>query len=237
MKIVRAFHLFLLLGAGLLTLPSSSIADTVEYQFTLNTAPLVSSAAGPFSLDFQLNDGSGTNDGNNTATLSNFSFGAGGAPVGAASLIGGASGNLSSTVQIKDSSFLNDFTQGFTAGNTLSFTLNLTTNVDTRGAPDEFTFAILDNTGSELPTRTPLNVFSLIDVTAKLHVQTFGSDPNQVPVAGGTPLDTGAPTAKLIPPSTAPEPTSIVLLAAGLLLLVAKFKLFDRLNVRAKNGD
>lgn len=230
MNLKRVLCLLMVLVAGLLAMTPASVANSVEYQFTLNTAPLVSSPAGPFSLDFQLNDGSGTNDGNNTASLSSFSFGAGGGPSGSASLIGGASGDLSSTVTIKDKSFLNDFTQGFTAGSSLSFTLNLTTNVDAGSVPDEFTFAILDSTGSELPTKSPLNVFSLVNITSKLQVQTFGSDPSRPPVAGGSPIDTGAPTATLV---NVPEPASFMLLAVGLFLLLAKFTLFARLNLRA----
>jgi hypothetical protein len=116
----------------------------------MNTAPLAGHTAGPFSLEFQLNDGSGTNDGNNTASLSNFLFN-GGAAVGSPTLNGGASGNLTSGVTLTDNSFFNQFIQGFTAGSTLSFRLSLSTNVGSGGTPDQFSFAILDKTGTEIP--------------------------------------------------------------------------------------
>jgi len=63
-----------------------------------------------FSLDFQLTDGSGTGDANNTVILSDFGFG-GGTAVGNPNLTGGATGDLASTVTLTDTAFLNDFFQ------------------------------------------------------------------------------------------------------------------------------
>lgn len=56
-------------------------ADLV-YTFSLNTAPLIGS--GPFTLDLQFLDGSGSPSdlNNNTVSLTNFAFGAGGSPSG-----------------------------------------------------------------------------------------------------------------------------------------------------------
>src|SRR6202011_1452955 len=95
---------------------------SVIYDITMNTAPLIGNAAGPLSLEFQLNDGRGTGDANNNAMLSSFAFGGGG-PVGIPMVAGGASGNLSSSVNVTDSSFFNQFIQRFTPGNTLNFRL------------------------------------------------------------------------------------------------------------------
>ena len=50
----------------------------IQYIVTLNTSPLVGHTAGPFAMNFQLNDGSGLGDANNTALLSGFVFGGGG---------------------------------------------------------------------------------------------------------------------------------------------------------------
>ena len=61
---------------------ASCWADAIDMNVSLGTSALIGHPAGPFSLDFQLLDGAGTNDGNNTATLSQFVFG-GGAPSGA----------------------------------------------------------------------------------------------------------------------------------------------------------
>ena len=99
----------LLFAVGLVAfVPAAARADVINYDISMNTAPLIGHPAGPFSLEFQLNDGSGTGDENNTAVLSNLTFG-GGAPVGAPSLIGGATGDAGSSITITESSFFNQF--------------------------------------------------------------------------------------------------------------------------------
>lgn len=120
----------------------------------LNTSSLVGNPAGPFSLDFQLNDGSALGDGNNAVTLSNFQFG-GGSAVAGATTSGGASGDLASAITITDTDpTLNDFYQGFLPGNWLSFNFTLSTNLDSGGTPDLFSFAILDGNLMNLATQS-----------------------------------------------------------------------------------
>src|SRR5579871_5069955 len=92
-----------LLGALLLAGAGAGRAQTT-FTVSIDTSALMGNPGGPFSLDFQLTDGSGTNDGNNTATLSNFNFGVG-AATGTANLSGGASGSLSSGITLTDNSF------------------------------------------------------------------------------------------------------------------------------------
>src|SRR5262249_21463960 len=58
-----------LVAACVLPTAQSAFA-TLDTLITINTAPLIGHAAGPFSLDFELIDGSGTSDANNTVTLS-----------------------------------------------------------------------------------------------------------------------------------------------------------------------
>ena len=189
--------------------------------FTMLTAVLQGDPAGPFSLDFQLNDGSGTGDGNNTAVLSGFLFGVGGGPVGSAALAGGATGDLGSFIQIADSGFLNEFTQGFTPGSLLQFQLSLTTNVDAGGTPDQFSMAILDSSGAQLPTLSFFDVFVEIDLdSANPAIQTFASDPTRNTVAGGAPVNLAAPgfTAS----SPVPEPGSIFLAGSALVILAVR---------------
>lgn len=124
----------------------------LQFQVQLNTSSLVSSPNGPFSLDFQLNDGSASGDGNNWATLSNFQFG-GGSAWGSATTLGGAAGSLGSTVTLNDSNwYLNDFYQSFTPGSWLSFTVSLSNWADAGPTPDKFSFAILDGAVINLPT-------------------------------------------------------------------------------------
>jgi hypothetical protein len=203
-----------------LYLPLNIGHAAVMYNISMNTAPLIGHAAGPFSLEFQLNDGRGIGDANNTATLTNFLFN-GGAAVGSSTLTGGATGNLSSGVSLTDSSFFNQFIQGFTPGSALSFRLSLSTNVDSGGTPDEFSFAILDHTGTEIPTLASFfDVFVQIDIdSANPVVHTFATDTSRTPEGGGGPINIASPTAT--PVSSVPEPTRLSLTLSGLAALVA----------------
>src|SRR6516165_9212479 len=83
----------------------SSIANAnILYDITMNTTPLIGHSAGPFSVEFQLNDGNGTGDSNNTASLTNFVLN-GGVALGSPTLTGGATGDLASGFSLIDSSF------------------------------------------------------------------------------------------------------------------------------------
>src|SRR6185312_13251794 len=119
----------LLLAVPLTTMLLLTTGTGFADEVTLNTAPLIGDTAGPFSLVFQLTDGSGIGDGNNTVTISNFQFGSGG-PSGSPTTFGGVSGDVGSTVTLVDSSFLNYLIQPFTPGTTLEFTVTTTNNVD-----------------------------------------------------------------------------------------------------------
>ncbi|MDB5290526.1 MAG: sorting protein [Phycisphaerales bacterium] len=153
----------------------SARADSVFY-VSVNTSPLTTNpniANGPFAVDFQLNDGSGTNDGNNTAMLSNFTFGAGGSLSGVPSLTGGASGDMAATVMLTDTTFFNDFSQGFTPGSVLTFKVDLTTNVDGGLTPDQFSFAILDSSGGSIPTTDLAGSLVTVNLDSTAAIQTF----------------------------------------------------------------
>lgn len=130
--------------------------------FTFDTSSLSGS---PFYLNFQFIDGSGTNDANNVITITLLN---GGIPVGIPIVIGGASGNLTTTVLLTDSSFFNEFTQQFEPGLMLSLDVGLTNNVDVGSPPDEFTFAILDSAFQEIQTTDPTggNVLLRIDINS-----------------------------------------------------------------------
>ncbi len=185
-------------------------AATLLYSVTLDTTSLAASASGPFVLDAQLNDGG--DPANNTAVLSSFSFG-GGAAFGPPSLTGGALGGLAGGITITDSDFLNEFRQAFNAGSLLSFTLSLTTNPDPSGTPDEFSLAILDNHGVELPTNSAAifgtSVVLLADLTGdQTQLLAFGSAP-------GASLTFPAPAAA--PSNDAvPEPATLMMIIIGL---------------------
>jgi hypothetical protein len=166
--------------ASLLLSNSWAIAAPLSFQVLVNTAPLVGQSDGPFSLDFQLNDGSGVSDGNNAATISNFLFnGTGAGATGSPTVSGGATGSLSSTVSLTDSSFLNEFFQGFDPGNSLTFLVTLTGNVDPGPTPDAFSFAILDRNLLNIATNGQGDSLLLVNVNSAAltltDVQAFGS--------------------------------------------------------------
>jgi hypothetical protein len=191
-------------------------ADTI-FQVSLDTSPLAGiPGAGPFSVDFQLTDGSGTGDGNNAASIGAFQFG-GGAPVGTPSATGGAAGDLSTGIALTDSAFLNDFQQQFAPGSVFGFTVDLTTNVDPAGTPDEFSFSILDSTGFAIPTTAPngTEVFLVTDITGPAPaINLYPTDPSQQINATGAP-----PPA--IAPELVPEPAELRLACIALGLLAA----------------
>lgn len=198
------------LAFGMVLLAAGSGRATVIINFTFDTSALIGHVAGPFSLNFQLNDGAGVGDGNNTATIDNFNFGAGG-PSGLPVLVGGASGDLGSVVTITDTSFLNIFTQGFTAGAVLGFRLTLSTNVS-GFVPDQFSMAILDSTGFEIPTMAlysfGTDAFIIIDIdSATPALNTFSSDLSRAPNAGGPPINI---------PDPIPEPSTTWLTVGAL---------------------
>ncbi len=184
---MRKIHHFLLITSLLLSgwmfspLPLAQAGQL--YSVSLNTSPLIGNPAGPFYVEFQLNDGSGTGDGNNTVELSNFQFGGSSAVGNPTTLTGGTTGSLTTGVVITDSSFFNEFIQQFSPGGILSFDLYLIPNLDSGPTPDQFSFAILDNQHLELPTESFSIAFLTIDFTSPLSVQTFSSTSGSVSVS------------------------------------------------------
>ncbi len=214
----------LILCVALSCVPACVQATT--YQVSLDTSPLVGSAAGPFSVSFQMSDGSGTGDGNNAAILSAFMFGTG-ASSGSPLLIGSALGDLSSGVVFTDASGIAFFAQTFTPGSVLQFQLDLTTNVDGGPIADAFTFFILDSTLTALPTTAgaPFDMLAEIDIdSANPTVMTFAGDTSRSPSAGGDPIGLSAPTFV----STVPEPNSALLALPVGLLAMLRLRVYRR---------
>jgi hypothetical protein len=133
---------------------------------SVNTSSLQGQAGS--EVFFELTDGSGTGNGNNTATMSSFALGGG--AVGAVdpfSTFGGASGGMGSSVSITDTSPDNQFAQLLTPGATLSFKLDLTTFVEPAGfAPDGLFMFMTDPNGNSIAsTSDPSGFNSLLAVT------------------------------------------------------------------------
>ena len=216
MNIQKRLAIGVMAASWLLATAALVRADSV-FTVTVNTTALQGNASAPFQIDFLLTDGSGTNDGNNTATVTGFAFG-GGAPSGTATTSGGVTGDLASTVTLVDNSFFNNFQQSFTAGSTLSFNVDLTTLLDAGSTPDAFSFYILDNTGSNIPTSDIAGSLLTANINSATPTSTqfVGTGAyariSAVVTSGGT---------------TVPEPSTLLLLgsAVGVLFIV---KLFSR---------
>lgn len=206
-----AMHVKIIFVALVLALMSrSAFADEI-----LNVSVSTSSLPATLGSEvvFELNDGSGFGDANNTATLSGFSLGGGLAgTVDAVNSMGGYSGNLVSGVALTDSSFTNLFGQFFTAGSTLSFTLDLTTNVDSGGTPDQFSMFVYDPTGNPLTTTTdPTGFNSLLTINVDSSSPTPNNyAPNLVTATNVTPV---------------PEPGALLLLGSALSLGLLRRKI------------
>jgi hypothetical protein len=207
-RILTAFFVALAAGAH------SARADMI-YNISMDTSALVGNLAGPFYLDFQFNDGSGSFDGNNTVTVGGFNV----AGVGAATPSGGGTGDLGSSVVLTDSGFFNEVFQQFTPASTLQFQIGLTTNVDPGPTPDEFTFGILWGSSLfDIPTTSANNAFLTVDITSPLTITSSASDPNQS--LGANPgVNIAAPTAAL-QGTAVPEPASLWLVITVLGMLV-----------------
>lgn len=144
-----------------------------------------------------------TGTGANTATIGNISLGGGTAGlVDLATTTGGtsASSSLASAISLDDSAnFLNVFGQSFSAGSSLSFLLDLTTNV-VSPSPDQFSIEIADPNGNLIPTLDPTGFNNLLTIN----------------------VDSPSPTTNIysglvtLTSSPVPEPSTLLLLAAGL---------------------
>ncbi|MGC3988201.1 MAG: NF038129 family PEP-CTERM protein [Chthoniobacteraceae bacterium] len=144
-KFIRTSILTAGLFAGLLVSAQKAEAANFTFHLTLNTSALASAANGPFYLDFQLSSGGAS--ATNTVTLSNFSFAGGSATAGTVNTNGTASGSLSSSVTLSDSSSspFNEFYQGFSLS-TSSISFDVTTTQSIVGTtPDGFAVSILDS--------------------------------------------------------------------------------------------
>ncbi len=201
----------LALLAVVLARPPLARAGSITETVTVNTTSFVGST-NPFEVFFSLTDGSGSGDGNNTVTLSGFSFGSGGS-AGAVDTgnTSNAAGDLASGVTMNDANFSDSFAAFFTPGSSLSFTIaDAFTSLDSP-TPDMLSFALVDN-GALLTTNDPslndnLLTLTLDSATGTTVVYTDQNASDSV----GTPT-VGSPV-------SAPEPHAWMLLIAGLGLL------------------
>ena len=198
MKLTKKINM--LAAASLMLCATTGFAQL--YHVDVNTSTLGASASAPFSVDFQFNDG--VILGNNSATVSNFSYG-GGSASGSPILSSGVAGGLGTSITFNNSVSFAEIYQGITPGTSFGFNVALTNNSD-GVAPDSFSFAILDS--------------GLANITTS----GFGGSLMQVSLTGSTlaPLTfngTGDFTGVTVTLAPIPEPETYAMLIAGLGLL------------------
>lgn len=160
-------------------------ADTL-YDFSMNTQPfanLVASSdpSAPFSLYFFLNSSGGPS---NTVTLSNFNFGPGGSALIPTTLTYGlASGDAAPGDQIilgddPVNNTLDGLIEQFDPGSTLSFQVDASNNLSDL-FPDQFGFAILDSSLSNIATTDlAADTFATLTFTSTMAIETYDINPD-----------------------------------------------------------
>jgi hypothetical protein len=167
----------------------------------LKQAPL--NANSPFYLDLQFNDG-GTLGNNSASVFFNYN---GGGPTGTATLLGGATGDISTGVFFDNSSVFQEVYQAFNPGSVISLLVDLTQNLDGI-TPDSFVVAILDSNLQNITTNGLGDSLVQIDVNTTsvlaVNVGAGVGDYSEITLNAGV----------------VPEPGSMALLAMGMAGLV-----------------
>lgn len=173
---------------------------TVNKHVSWNVDALVGHTAAPYSLNFQLVDGAGTGNGNVTVTVSNAPF-------------AGFSFDNTAFFQSNSPAFVP------VPGTPLEFDVAITYTGTDSPTPDQFSFAVLDNTGFELPTLGPADALATFDVLpAGVTVVSYGADTSRSPNAGGAAINFPAPVITDLPGAVVPEPASALMLLPALAL-------------------
>ena len=188
------------LCATAILLSAALRATAAGYDVTIDTSALIGNPSAPFSLDFQLNDGAGTGSAQNFASITGFNFGSGNA-TGSASIFGGTAGDLVSGITFHTTSAFNELYQGFTPGNTLSFHVSLSETAPSTETPDSFSFAILDQSLSNIATTGIADTLLEVDLTDAGAIATLGNSIDGVSITA----------------TAVPEPYAAPVVAVGLL--------------------
>jgi hypothetical protein len=196
----------------------TSLAAFGETIVILDTSSLESNANAPFTLDFTFIDGSGSGDGSNTITLSNFVLGAGSLTL--SSTTGGITVNASPfSVLLTNTSFFNDVEFTFVPDASLTFQIDATSNAED-STPDTFTVGILDRNFVNIPTSNPNNQVAFIELDLPVNNPPTGT---QLILSGSTANDDDVTIATPTVSSGAPEPSTFVLLGLSLLMMAARY--------------
>lgn len=186
-----------------------------DYTVTLNVSSLSSNANGPFSLDLQLDQGSGNVA--NTVKIYNFSTSGtgGGFSTGTVSYSNGTeSGTIGAggIVTLNNTASDDELAATFAPGTqTISFNVDETPNAEVVGTgtpiPDQFNIAVLDGTTANIPTTDPSGGNTLV-------ASPLGEDPSYSTYSSLSP--DGGVTVVVATPE--PNSGALSLVAAGGLL-------------------
>ena len=194
---------------SLLVLAGPPARADLTWTVSLDTSQLATNYTGPFALDFELVGSNG-----NTVTLSNFSFGGGGAGLGPRVPHGGRERGSRQQRRVNDSAnFFSDFNQQFTPGRTLTFTVDSTLVPPASGGfPDNFSMVIFSGYdtsngynpyagtgGTPIPTSDPTGA----DTFLNLNVNGPGST-----TMASFPSTSGDVAVTVTPTSVVPEPST-----------------------------
>ncbi len=162
----------------------------LNFHVSVDTSTLTSIGAGPYSIDFQLNQGDGAVA--NSVTIGNFWY-SGGHAVGSPTLTGDASGSLATGFSIANTSFFNEAYQQFVPGGSLSFDVTITLNHEPT-TPDSFVFSILDGTLANIPTSGVGDSLLQADIDSHLTFKDFHPGIGKDPYSSVTLVTTPEPT-------------------------------------------
>jgi hypothetical protein len=180
-----------------------AFANGVTYDFTVNTSSVTGQAG---SLDFQFDPGGALLT--QSASLQILDFSSNGT-LGSSVLTGDTSGGLPGTVLFNNGGGFNDYFTGFTYGSTITFAVNLfgpavvsPDGVSTSGST--FAFSLFSDPAGTVPVLTSDTVNGFAALV-------------NVNLDGSTTLTNNSSQLTISTPATpAPEPGSLLLLAAGL---------------------
>lgn len=187
----------------LLALSGVAHAQTVvTRRVTWDLEAVVGHSAGPFSLNFQLVDGIGTGDGNASVQVTSSDFGG---------------------FTLTDTQFFSQVNRSIfpVMGTPLQFDVTVQYAADPGPVPDQFSFALLDSSGFELPTLGPADASATFDLAESgLLVNTYAGDLSRTPAAGGMAVALAAPIVLDVSDAPAvPEPVSWWLFLPALCLV------------------
>ncbi len=189
----------------------SAYADGISGTVTIDTSSL--GQAGSSEIIFSMTNSNVPTSVTNTAVLSNFAFGAGGSggAVDALNTFGNVTAglNLADGATMISDQFTTDFAGFFTAGSQISFSLNLSTNVLTGGIPDNLSIYVVDPNGNPISTSDPTGFDSLLSINIDSTNPTIATYSDAVTTTG------------LV---ATPEPSSLLLLGAGLFAFIVILK-------------